>query len=390
MLDFEFCSPTTFYFGRNAEARTGTAVRKFGGTRVLIHYGSQSAKKSGLVDRVRSSLDAEGLYSVELGGVVPNPRLELAYQGIELVRKERIDFILAIGGGSVIDSAKTIGMGVVYDGDVWDFFTGKALPKAMLPVGSILTIPAAGSEGSLSVVISSEGGRNKRGLNHPVLRPAFAIMNPELTMSLPPYQTACGISDMMAHIIERYISNTTEVELTDRLCEGALKAIIHEAPLVIADPNHYGARANLMWAGTLAHSDIMGVGRLQDWASHRMGHQLSALYDAAHGASLAVMLPAFMRYTLPYGISRYAQFAVRVFDCDYDFEHPERTAAQAVDRLISFYRSIGMPTTLGEIGAREEDIPMMTRTIQMHRDNQLGNFHPLGYEDIEQVYRLAL
>lgn len=390
MLDFEFCSPTTFYFGRQAEEKAGVACRKFGGTRILIHYGSHSAKKSGLVDRVRNSIESAGLFAVELGGVVPNPRIDLVYQGIDLARKEQIDLILAIGGGSVIDSAKAIAMGAVYDGDVWDFFTGKALPERMLTVGSVLTIPAAGSEGSLSVVVSSDGGKTKRGLNHPVLRPAFAIMNPELTYSLPPYQTACGISDMMAHIIERYVSNSTEVELTDRLCEGAMKAIIHEAPKVFANPEDYGARANIMWAGTLAHSDIMGVGREQDWASHRMGHQLSALYDAAHGASLAVMLPAFMRYTLKHGVSRYAQMAVRVFDCEYDFENPERTALQAVDRLIEFYRSIGLPTTLGEIGAKEEDIPFMTSTIQMHRNNQLGNFQPLTYEDIGCVYRLAL
>ncbi len=390
MLNFEFCSPTQFYFGKNAEEKAGQAAQKFGASRVLIHYGSQSAKKSGLIDRVKASLEAEGIESVELGGVVPNPRLELVYQGIELARKEKIDLLLAVGGGSVIDSAKAIGLGVPYEGDVWDFFTGKAVPKSMVPLGSVLTIPAAGSEGSLSVVISSDGGRSKLGLNHPVLRPAFAIMNPELTMTLPPYQTACGVSDMMAHIIERYLSNTEEVELTDRLCEGALKAIIHEAPRVMEDPNHYGARANLMWAGTLAHSDIMGVGRQQDWASHRMGHQLSAYFDAAHGASLAVMLPAFMRYTLPYGIKRYAQFAVRIFDCDYDFANPERTALQAVERLTAFYRSIGLPTTLGELGVSESDIPMMTRTIQMHRENELGNFHPLGYEDIEKIYRLAL
>ncbi|NLC85176.1 MAG: iron-containing alcohol dehydrogenase [Ruminococcaceae bacterium] len=390
MLDFEYFSPTSFHFGRKAEVKAGAVCRQFGGSRVLIHYGSESAKKSGLVERVRTSIEEAGLFAVELGGVVPNPRVGLVYQGIELARKERIDLILAIGGGSVIDSGKAIAMGVVYSGDVWDFFDGKAVPEGMLPVGCVLTIPAAGSEGSLSSVISSDDGKTKRGLNHPIMRPAFALMNPELTYTLPPYQTACGISDMMAHIIERYLSNTTEVELTDRLCEGAMKAIIHEAPKVFANPEDYGARANIMWAGTLAHSDIMGVGREQDWASHRMGHQLSALYNAAHGSSLAVMIPAFMRYTLEHGCNRYAQMAVRVFDCDYDFENPQRTAAQAVERLVNFYRSIGLPTSLTEIGAKEEDIPFMTKTIQMHRDNQLGNFQPLGYADIEKIYRLAL
>ncbi len=390
MLDFEYYSPTSFQFGRKAEEKAGAVCRQFNGSRILIHYGSESAKKSGLIERIRSSIESAGLFAVELGGVVPNPRIGLVYQGIELARKEKIDMILAVGGGSVIDSGKAIAMGAVYDGDVWDFFDGKALPEKMLPIGSVLTIPAAGSEGSLSVVISSDDGKNKRGLNHPILRPVFALMNPELTFTLPPYQTACGISDMMAHIIERYISRTTEVELTDRLCEGALKAIMHEAPTVFANPEDYGARANIMWAGTLAHSDIMGVGRQQDWASHRMGHQLSALYNAAHGASLAVMIPAFMRYTLATGCERYAQMAVRVFDCDYDFENPQRTAAQAVERLVNFYRSIGLPTTLAEIGAKEEDIPFMTETIQMHRKNELGNFQPLGYEDIEKVYRLAL
>ena len=390
MLDFEFCTPTAFFFGRNAEAKAGAAAKKFGGTRVLIHYGSHSAKKSGLVDRVRASLEAEGIYVVELGGVVPNPRVDLVYQGIELARKEKINLILAVGGGSVIDSSKAIAMGVVYEGDVWDFFSGKALPKTMVPVGSVLTIPAAGSEGSLSVVISTDNGRTKRGLNHPVLRPAFAIMNPELTMSLPPYQTASGVADMMAHVLERYISNSTDVELTDRVCEGVLKAMIHEGPRIIADPSDYGARANIMWAGYLAHSDICGVGREQDWASHRIEHELSALYDVAHGAGLAVILPAFMRFTLKHGISRYAQLAVRVFDCDYDFENPERTAIQAIERLTSFFCSIGLPTTLLELGAREEDIPFMTKNIVMHRNNQLGSFQPLSYDDIEKIFRLAL
>jgi alcohol dehydrogenase YqhD (iron-dependent ADH family) len=390
MLNFEFCSPTTFYFGRKTEEKAGVAAKKFGGTRVLIHYGSNSAKKSGLVDRVRTSLENEGIHVVELGGVVPNPRVDLVYRGIELARKENIDMILAIGGGSVIDSAKSIAMGVVYEGDVWDFFTGKALPEKMIPVGSVLTIPAAGSEASLSVVLSHDNGRKKRGLNHPVLRPVFAIMNPELTMSLPPYQTASGVADMMAHVLERYISNSTDVELTDRICEGVMKAMIHDALRVIADPNDYGARANIMWAGCLAHSDICGVGREQDWASHRIEHELSALYDVAHGAGLAVILPAFMRYTLKHGINRYAQLAVRVFDCDYDFENPERTAIQAIERLTSFFRSIGLPTTLGELGAREEDIPFMTSNIQMHRNNQLGNFQPISYDGIEAIYRLAL
>ena len=390
MLDFEFFSPTTFYFGRKAEEKAGRAAKKFGGTRVLIHYGSNTAKKSGLVDRVRASLETEGIYGVELGGVVPNPRVDLVYQGIELSRKEKIDMVLAVGGGSIIDSSKAIAMGVFYEGDVWDYFTGKALLKKILPVGSVLTIPAAGSEGSWGVVLSNDNGRKKRALNHPLLRPVFAIMNPELTMSLPPYQTAVGVADMMAHVLERYISNSTDVELTDRICEGVLKAIIHEAPRIIADPNDYGARANIMWAGCLAHNNICGVGREQDWASHRIELELSALYDVAHGAGMAVILPAFMRYSLKHGVNRYAQLAVRVFDCDYDFENPERTAIQGIERLTSFFRSIGLPTTLQELGAREEDIPYMTKNIQMISNNQIGNFQPFGYEGIEAIFRLAL
>ncbi|HCJ42334.1 MAG TPA: NADH-dependent alcohol dehydrogenase, partial [Ruminococcus sp.] len=264
MNDFNFYSPTEFVFGRGRECETGRYVKKYGGSRVLIHFGGGSAVKSSLLDKVKKSLEEEGVAYFELGGVKPNPRDTLVYEGIELCRREGIDFILAVGGGSVIDSAKAIAMGVPYEGDFWDFYSGKS-PSAALPVGTVLTIAAAGSEGSGDTVITKEDGLLKRGAGSDLLRPRFSILDPELTCTLPPYQTACGITDIMAHVFERYFTPTTEVEITDRLCEAVLLTMIKETPRVIADPNNYQARANIMWAGTVAHNDIVGVGRSQDW-----------------------------------------------------------------------------------------------------------------------------
>jgi len=297
MNNFTFYSPTYFVFGKDQENEAGKYVRRFGGNKVLIHYGGGSVVRSGLLDRVKASLQKEGIGFVELGGVKPNPRSGLVYEGIDLCRKEKIDFILAVGGGSTIDSAKAIAAGVVYDGDFWDFYQGKAVTKA-LPIGTILTISAAGSEGSPDTVITHENGMFKRGASGEALRPAFSILNPALTQTLPPYQIACGITDIMAHLFERYFTTTEEVEVTDRMIEGLLLTMIKEAPRVIRDPNNYQAQANIMWAGMMAHNNSCGVGRTQDWASHNIEHELSALYDCAHGAGLAVVFPAWMTYNM--------------------------------------------------------------------------------------------
>ncbi len=388
MLNFNFYSPTFFVFGKDRENEAGKLVKNHGGTRVLIHYGGGSIVKSGLLDRVKASLEKEAIYFVELGGAVPNPRSGLVYKGIELCKKDNIDFILAIGGGSAIDSAKAIAIGAVYEGDFWDFFTGKRIEKA-LPVGTILTLTAAGSEGSSSAVITHEDGMLKRGLGSNLIRPVFSILNPELTYTLPPYQTAAGAADMMAHIMERYFTNTKGVELTDRLCEAVMLTIIKEIPIALKDPTNYEARANLMWAGMVAHNDSCGVGREQDWASHKIEHELSALYDVAHGAGLAVIFPAWMKYVMQHDILRFAQFAVRIWGCEMDFENPENTAKEGIKRYEQFMQSIGMPIRLGELGAKVEDIPLLVEKLGL-KDKTLGFFVKLTEEDIYKIYELAI
>lgn len=390
MNDFTFYSPTYFVFGKDAERRTGEMVRRFGGRGVLIHYGSGSAERSGLLDRVRASLDTAGIPYRELGGVMPNPRCGLVYQGIDVCKQEKLDFVLAVGGGSVIDSAKAIAAGVRYAGDFWDYFhEGKPVTEA-LPIGTILTIPAAGSEGSPDCVITREEGMLKRGMSGEALRPVFSILNPELTTTLPPYQTACGAVDIMAHVMERYFTTTPDVEVTDRLCEALLISMLHEVPRVLADPNDYGARANIMWAGMVAHNNIVGVGRAQDWASHKLEHELSALYDVAHGAGLAVVFPAWMEYVHRTDVARFAQFAHRVFGEPMDFAHPERTARAGIERLRQTFASFGMPIDFAGLGARAEDIPAMVEKLGLSDEETLGAFFPLQAKDCEAVYRLML
>lgn len=387
MNNFNFYSPTEFVFGKDRENECGTYVKKFGGSKVLIHYGGNSAKKSGLLDRVKKSLENSGIAYCELGGVQPNPRDGLVYKGIELCRKENIDFILAVGGGSVIDSSKAIAAGVPYDGDFWDFYSGKRIEKA-LPVGTVLTIAAAGSEGSGDSVITKEDGMFKRGAGSDALRPKFSVMNPELTQTLSAYQTACGATDIMAHVFERYFTNTTEVEITDRLCEAVLMTMVKETPRVIADPNNYEARANIMWAGMVAHNNIVGVGREQDWNSHGIEHELSALYDCAHGAGLAVIMPAWMEFVYKHNIMRFCQMAVRVFGCNMDFENPENTAIAGIKAFRRFLHDIGMPINFAELGAKEEDIPALTEKLGLG-DGKTDGFVHLSSEDVSQIYKIA-
>ena len=391
MNNFTFYSPTYFVFGKDEENNAGKYVKRFGGSKVLIHYGGGSVVRSGLLERVKNSLQEQGIASVELGGVKPNPRSGLVYEGIELCRKENVDFVLAVGGGSTIDSAKAIAAGTVYEGDFWDFYMGKPVTKA-LPVGTILTIAAAGSEGSPDSVITKEEGMLKRGASGEAYRPVFSILNPALTQTLPAYQTACGITDIMAHLFERYFTNTRDVEVTDRVIEGLLMTMIHEAPKVIADPNDYQARANIMWAGMIAHNNCCGVGRDQDWASHALEHELSALYDCAHGAGLAVVFPAWMEYTMHHDVMRFAQVASRVWGCPMDFQNPEVTAKAGILAFRNFLKSIGMPQSITEFGGKEEDVSYLAHTAAYGNGNggRLGSFVSLSEEDMVNIYQRML
>ncbi|MCR5716844.1 MAG: iron-containing alcohol dehydrogenase [Lachnospiraceae bacterium] len=392
MENFNFYAPTYFAFGKDRENDCGELVKRFGGSKVLIHYGGGSVVRSGLLDRVKASLQKAGVPFVELGGVMPNPRSGLVYQGIELCKKEQVDFVLAVGGGSTIDSSKAIAAGVVYDGDFWDFYQGKLIEKA-LPVGTILTIAAAGSEGSPDSVITNEDGMIKRGATGDAIRPKFSILNPALTETLPAYQTACGITDIIAHLYERYLTNTKDVEVTDRLIEGLILTMKTEAPKVMANLTDYEARANIMWAGMVAHNNIVGVGRSQDWTSHQIEHELSALYDCAHGAGLAVTMPAVFTYNCKHDVMRFAQIAVRVWGCQMDFANPERTARDGIEALRSFLISIGMPKNFAELGAREEDIEKLAYTCCYGKGDEggeIGGFVPLKQSDVEAIYRLML
>lgn len=389
MDNFIWYGCTKFVFGKNTEKEAGALVKEFGGTKVLLHFGSKSAQKSGLLDRVKKSLKAKKIDFVELGGVHPNPLDTLVYKGIEICKKEKIDFILAVGGGSTIDSSKAIAMGACYDGDFWDFYTHKTEPKKALPVGTVLTIAAAGSEGSPNSVITKEKGMVKRGAGSDLIRPRFSIMNPVLTQTLPAYQTACGATDIMAHVCERYFTNTKNVETTDRLCEAVLLAMKNETPKVIVNPNDYEARANIMWAGMVAHNNIVGVGRDQDWNSHGIEHELSGLYDCAHGAGLAVIMPAWMTFVYKHDVMRFAQFAVRVWGCDMDFANPEKTALEGIAAFKTFLKSIGMPSNFKELGAKEKDIPQLVKNFGLSKDGKTGGFVKLSSKDIAEIYKLA-
>lgn len=387
MENFNFYSPTEFVFGKDRENEVGALVRKHGGSRVLLHFGGGSAERSGLLDRVRASLRTEGVYFTELGGVQPNPRDTLVYKGIEICKAENIDFILSVGGGSTIDSSKAIAAGVLYDGDFWDFYCGKARIQKALPIGTVLTIAAAGSEGSPSSVITQDATGTKRGTGSDLIRPRFSVLNPALTCTLPAYQTACGAADIMAHVFERYFTNTPEVEVTDRLCEAVLLTMIKETPRAIAEPENYDARANIMWAGMVAHNDIVGVGRSQDWNSHGIEHELSGLYDVAHGAGLAVIMPAWMEFVMSHDVMRFAQMATRLWGCQMNFQHPEVTALEGIRCFRRFLHDIGLPINLAELGAKEEDIPTLVAN-QGVKDRTWG-FVRLSSDDIAMIYKIA-
>jgi alcohol dehydrogenase YqhD (iron-dependent ADH family) len=388
MNNFRFWSPTEFVFGKNTVKNTAQLVKKYGGTKVLLHYGGQSAIKSGLLAEVENNLQNEFIDYVKLGGVQPNPIDTLVYEGIELCRAENVNFILAVGGGSVIDSAKAIAAGVPYAGDFWNFFDEKVTINQALPVATILTIPAAGSEASLNTVITKTDGMLKRGLGSPFLRPVFSIMDPVLTFTLPTHQTAYGIADMMAHVMERYFTHTSGVDITDRLCEAILLSVIKEAPVVINEPENYDARANIMWAGTIAHDGSCGVGREEDWATHALEHELSALYDVPHGAGLAVMFPAWMQYVYTANVDRFVQFATRVWGIE-DTGNKKETALKGIMALKNFFSSIGLPVNFEELGAKATDIDKLIDVLKINSGGQLGAFVQLDMDDCRKIYEIA-
>ncbi|GBU20559.1 NADH-dependent butanol dehydrogenase [Fibrobacteres bacterium R8-0-B4] len=389
MENFVFQNKTKIIFGRDAELLVGeeTAARS---KKVLLHYGGGSVKTSGLHDRVTASLKKAGVEYIELGGAQPNPRLSLVEEGIDLCRKHGIKFLLAVGGGSAIDSAKAMAVGVPYDGEVWDFYNGKATPKTALDVGTVLTIPAAGSESSPSAVITNENGGLKRGLTSELIRPVFSILNPELTCTLPAYQTACGAADIMAHIMERYFTTTKHADFTDRLCEATLKTIIHNVPECLKDPHNYDARAEVMWAGCVAHNDLLGTGRNQDWASHQIEHELSGMYDVAHGAGLAVIFPAWMKHVYKHNVSRFVQFAARVWNIEIDFHNQEKTALAGIAALERFFSSIGLPVRLKEMNIGEDKLQeMVDKCTGRNGAATVGGFVPLHHKDILEILMLA-
>ena len=388
MKDFNYCAPTRVIFGKNTELEVGKALKNAGATRVLMQYGGGSIKKSGLYDRVVKAIRDEGIELFELGGVQPNPHLSLVRKAIEIVREQKIDYLLAVGGGSAIDSTKATAVGAVYDGDVWDFYCGKAVPKKAMPVGVVLTIPAAGSEGSNSSVITNEDGWIKRGLGCDLTRPAFAIYNPELTYSLPTYQTAAGATDIMAHIMERYFTNEPDVDMTDRLCESVLKTIIRQAPVAVKEPDNYVARAEMMWASTVAHNDFLSCFRVGDWSSHQLSHELSGMYDATHGAALAVAFPAWMTYVYKHDVQRFCRFAVEVMGVEMDFFHSEETALKGIAALRAFFKSIGMPTTLSELGVPEDKLDVLADKVKHGADGTTGQFVKLTRDDCLKIYQL--
>ncbi len=391
MENFEYYAPTKVFFGKGTQKLAGKAVKEFKGKKVLLHYGGKSAIKSGLIDEVCQSLELEGIEYVTLGGVVPNPRLSLVRQGIELCKKENVDFILAVGGGSVIDSSKAIAYGIANDCDVWDFYSRKAKAKACAPVGAVLTIAAAGSEMSNSSVITNEQGWLKRGYSSDLSRPKFAIMNPVLTYTLPAYQTAAGCVDIMLHTLERYFTNTTDVELSDRLCESILKTIIHNAPIALKQPDNYAARAEIMWSSSLAHNNVTGVGRVQDWACHQLEHELSGMFDVAHGAGLASVWGSWARYVMKENPMRFAQLAVNVMGLEMDFENPSSTALRGIEAMEQFFKSIGMPIKISELGIdiNERKIDELAHKCSFEGKRTIGGFKILNEQDMREIYTLA-
>lgn len=388
MENFTFKNATEIIFGRDTENFIGKKVGEYT-DKVLFCYGGGSIKRSGLYEKVVNSLKERKIEFIELPGIKPNPRLGLVREGIDICRKNNIKFILAVGGGSVVDTAKAISVGVPYKRDVWNFYIGKAIVKEALPVGVIITLPATGSEASNSSVITNEDGWLKRGLNSEYIRPIFSIMNPELTFTLPAYQTACGAADIMAHVMERYFTNVKHVDLTDRLCEATLRTVINNAKIVLKDPKNYDARAEIMWAGTIAHNDLLSTGRIGDWGSHKIEHELSGIYDIAHGAGLSIIFPAWMKYVYKHDINRFVQFAVRVWDVDLSFNSYEEIALEGINRLSKFFSEMGLPTTLEEAKIGSDKFEEMADKGTLNDNITLGEFVKLKKQDVINILEIA-
>lgn len=393
MNNFEFYSPTKVIFGKDVENNIGKEIKAWGGTKVLLHFGGKSARESGLLDRIEESLRDAGINYISLGGVVPNPRLSLVREGIDLCNREKVDFLLAVGGGSVIDSAKAIALALANPAiDIWDIYDGKALPIACLPVGVVLTIAAAGSETSCSSVITNEDGWLKKGFNHNLIRPKFAFMNPELTYTLPPYQTASGIVDIMMHTIERYFCSQKGNELTDRIAEQVLRNTIKYGKLCMEEPQNYKARSEVMWSGSISHNQLTGLGGLGDFSGHALEHELSGMFDVAHGAGLAAIWCWWARYVVKSDINRFAQYAINVWDCILDPIDPEITALEGIKRTEDFFISIGMPVNLSQLGIgklSEDQITELAIKCSYFGRRVVGTVKPLQVEDIKAIYRLA-
>ena len=392
MKNFNYYAPTEVVFGDQSEEQVAQLVKKYGGTKVLVHYGGQSAVRSGLLDKICGLLSEGGVAYVTLGGVVPNPRLSLAQQGIDLCRKEGIDFILAVGGGSVIDSSKCIAYGVPYEGNVWDFYLGKAEPKEMLPVASVLTIPAAGSEMSEASVITNEDGDVKLGYSNNMSRPKFAIMNPKRTFTLPPYQTAAGVTDMMMHTMERYFTKDDDMDLTTDIAEAMLRSMKNAIFAVLKNPEDYRYRAQIMWGGSLMHNGLTGCGVSDDWATHQLEHELSGMFDVTHGAGLAAVWPSWARYVMQENVSRFVRFAVNVMDVPNDFTDPVGTALKGIEAMERFYHAIGMPINIKELIGRDitdEEIKEMTRKCSRDYQRTCGCLKVLKAEDMQAIYQMA-
>lgn len=391
MENFNYYTPTRVVFGRGTESETGALVKAQGCGKVLVHYGSGSVVRSGLLDRVYKSLDDAGISYVSLGGVVPNPRLSLVYEGIELCRKEGVDFILAVGGGSVIDSAKAIGYGLANEGDVWDFYEGKRMPSGCMPIGVVLTISAAGSEMSNSSVITNENGWLKRGCNTDYGRVKFAVMNPEITMTLPKYQTASGCVDIMMHTMERYFNQSENMELTDGISEHLIRTVMRNAKILMDEPDNYDARAEVMWAGSLSHNGLTGCGTDGgDWASHQLEHELGGMFDVAHGAGLAAVWGSWARYVLDARPARFAQFAVNVMGVELGADDTE-TALKGIAAMEEFYRSIEMPVCVKDMGIEmtEEQMQELAEKCSFFGERTIGCVKKLNKDDIYQIYKNA-
>jgi len=386
--NFNFYSPTKILFGKGEESNVGSEVARYT-TKVLLVYGQSSIKKNGIYDSVIKSLKGSNIAVIELSGVQPNPRLSLVYEGIKLCKEQDVEFILAVGGGSVLDTAKAIAVGVPYSGDVWDFFLGKKALEKALPVGTILTLPGTGSEASNSCVISKEDENLKRGINSDVIRPVFSILNPEFMYTLPAYQTACGLFDAMSHVLERYFTRTKNADLTDRYCESTLRTFIKFAPIAINDPTNYEARAETTWASKLAHDGSLSCGRIADFGSHKIEHELSGLYDVTHGAGMAVIFPAWMKYMYKQDIPLFAKFAARVFDVEPNYENLEETALEGINRLQQFIKSIGLPTTLAELEVPTNEFERMAKSATSNDTKTVGEFLKMTSKDIIAIYELA-